>query len=123
MGAKIPSLIKIALISFCGISCSDSNSEIQAIMGNIKLYVSAETGYYKLGDVTQDIPSYEGIQTKEPRSEDWLIKPFSIIEGFEYKNGYEYELLVHKKTLSHPSTNGSYISYQLVKIISEIERK
>ena len=123
MGAKISSLIKIVLISFCCISCSDSNSEIQDTTKNIKLYVSAETGYYKSSDVTQDIPSYEGIQIKEAGSEDWLIKPFSIIEGFEYKNGYEYELLVHKKTLSHPSTNGSYISYQLVKIISEIKRK
>lgn len=79
------------------ISCSDSNSEIQDTTENIKLYVSAETDYYKSGDVTQDIPSYEGIQIKEARSEDWLIKPNSIIEGFAYKKGYEYELLVHKR--------------------------
>lgn len=106
------------LCTFCFISCLDDN-ESKDNVKTAKMYISAETGYYKSGDITQDMPSQEGMKIKEEGSDSWLVKPFGLIEGFEYEKGYEYELLVRKTTLANPPADGSNISYKLIKILSQ----
>lgn len=80
------------------------------------MYISAETGYFKYGDVTQDIPQ-EGMKVRESKYTDWEIVPFNKITGFEYEKGYEYELLVEKTVLDNPSITDYNTIYRLIEIL------
>lgn len=80
------------------------------------MYISAETGYFKCGDVTQDIPQ-EGMKVRESKYADWEIVPFNKITGFEYEKGYEYELLVEKTVLDNPSITDYNTIYRLIEIL------
>jgi len=46
---------------------------------------------------------------------------YSGIEGFEFENGYLYELSVRKKKVNNPPADGSSIRYILKEIISKTE--
>lgn len=80
------------------------------------MYISAETGYFKCGDVPQDIPQ-EGMRVRESKYADWEIVPFNKITGFEYEKGYEYELLVEKTVLDNPSITDYNTIYRLIEIL------
>lgn len=41
------------------------------------------------------------------------------IQGFEYKKGYEYELIVKKTLLDNPPQDGSDCTFSLIELMSE----
>lgn len=84
----------------------------------IDFFVSAETGYYKCGDVTQDIPQ-EGMRGREDESLDWKILPFNKIANFDYEKGYNYKLLVEETTLDHPVIANDSKIYRLIDVLSK----
>lgn len=89
--------------------------------GNIKiieLHISAQTGLYKDGDLTQEIPSIEGMKIKEGEENDWYVVPFNKITGFEYEKGYSYKLLVERTTLIDMPIYINKTTYKLIKILS-----
>ncbi|MCD7927044.1 MAG: DUF4377 domain-containing protein [Bacteroides sp.] len=84
----------------------------------VTMYVSAEPGYYKWGEITQDMPQ-EGMKVRESESVDWEIVSFNKITGFEYEEGYEYELLVEKTILANPAITDYNTIYRLIEILSK----
>ena len=59
---------------------------------------------------------------KEKAIEDWRYF-YSTIIGFEYEEGFEYELLISEKEVENPPQDSSSIAYTLLKVISKIEKK
>ncbi|WP_455587022.1 DUF4377 domain-containing protein [Bacteroides sp.] len=97
-----------------------SKKEGEGIRENKCLYVSAETGIYKWGNITQDISS-QGMKIRENADEEWTVVPFNKISGFEYENGYNYELSVEKIVLSAQPENEWWqtTQYILREVISK----
>lgn len=44
---------------------------------------------------------------------------YSAIEGFDYQEGFEYQIQVQGTAVTNPPADGSSISYKLVKLISQ----
>lgn len=55
---------------------------------------------------------------KENPTDDWLFF-YDTIEGFEYKEGYIYEIEVAVTKIENPPADGSSLQYTLVKIVSK----
>ncbi|WP_438710650.1 DUF4377 domain-containing protein [Aquimarina muelleri] len=55
---------------------------------------------------------------KENPTEDWLFF-YDTIEGFEYEEGYVYEIEVTVTKIENPPADGSSLKYTLVKIVSK----
>ena len=55
---------------------------------------------------------------KERPTGDWLFF-YDTIEGFEYEEGYTYEIEVAVTKIENPSADGSSLQYTLVKIVSK----
>lgn len=64
----------------------------------------------------------EGIQkcllVKEEPEAEWR-RFYDSIEGFEYQEGYLYEILVDATPVENPPADGSSIAYRLVRIVSK----
>ena len=99
-----------------------SKQKGEGVRNNIHLYVSAETGTYKWGDITQDIPA-PGMKIREKADDEWIVVPFNKISDFQYDEGYEYELSVEKITLSAKPTEERWqtTQYVLSEIISKVK--
>lgn len=44
------------------------------------------------------------------------------IKGFDYKEGFEYEILILEEHIENPPQDGSSILYTLIKVISKVEK-
>jgi heat shock protein HslJ len=55
---------------------------------------------------------------KENPDDEWTFF-YSPIEGFEYEEGYTYELLVNEIPVANPAADASSIKYELKEIISK----
>lgn len=95
-----------------------SKEEAAGEKETVHIFVSAETGYYRCGDVTEDIPQ-EGMRIRENEIEDWVTVPFYKIKGFEYEKGYDYKLLVVKTFLDNPVITDYNTLYRLIEILSK----
>lgn len=87
----------------------------------VQIYISAETGLYKSGDLTQDIPSIEGMKIREIEDDDWNVVPFNKIAGFNYEKGYNYKLLVEKTTIIDKPIYVNSTTYQLIEVLSKVQ--
>lgn len=66
----------------------------------------------------EDVKIYKCLLAKESTENEW--KPLNQgIEGFDYKEGYEYEIEAEKKLLTKPEDQGYLYKYILKKVISE----
>lgn len=62
----------------------------------IQIDVSPETGLHRSADLTEDMPSIEGMKVRVSGESDWWVIPFGQIRGFEYIKGYSYKLLIER---------------------------
>ena len=101
----------LLLIITCAISCDDDNSkEIK------KTLIIAS----KKADCVGFIPQKCFI-IKENEQQDWKYF-YDSISGFEYEEGFEYEILVSEKEIKNPPQDASSIKTTLIKVISKIEK-
>ena len=56
---------------------------------------------------------------KESPEDDWTYF-YDQIEGFDYEEGFTYELLINEVPVSNPAADASSIRYQLKEIISKV---
>lgn len=77
-----------------------------------KIYV-----HYRKADCTGAAPA-KCLQIKFEEKSDWM-NHFGGIEGFNYEEGYAYQLLVEKEIIDNPPADGSSIKYILKEIISK----
>ena len=110
-----------ALLSLA--SCS-SDDEVTDKVEQVTLYVSAETGiYYDMWlDENREHP-IKGLQIKEKGWNHWETVSFYTIQGFTYKKGSEYELLVKKTTLANPPQDSGNVRYELIRIVSQKKKE
>lgn len=57
---------------------------------------------------------------KDTQYEDWRFW-YGEIEGFEFEEGYAYELLVREKTIENPPADASNIELELVEVQLKVE--
>lgn len=55
---------------------------------------------------------------KESANDEWTLF-YDQIEGFNYEEGFSYEIEVEINTISNPPADGSSLEYTLIKIISK----
>lgn len=105
----------IGILLFCN-SCLGSEDDKLYTEKVITMYVSSEMDmcYGMYGEPT------ECMLVKEQGESEYEPFPYGI-GGFEYKKGFEYELLVNKKTYRNPPADGGCCSYELLEIKSCIE--
>jgi hypothetical protein len=58
---------------------------------------------------------------KESKQQNWEYFYDSII-GFEYEEGFEYEIVVYEKEIENPPQDASSIKTTIIKMISKIEK-
>jgi hypothetical protein len=58
------------------------------------------------------------LQIRESRDADWTLF-YSQIEGFDYEEGYDYELRVSLEEVENPPADASSIRYELVELVSK----
>ncbi len=111
--------LTFVLVAVSSCSLDDENKDGIRI---VKMQVSAETTYYT-PFMAPDSVKYEGIQVKEENETRYQVIGLNTIGGFKYQKGYEYELLVAKKTLADPPQDASNIEYTLIEILSQKKAK
>lgn len=84
----------------------------------VEIYISAQTGLYKSSDLTQDIPSIEGMKIKEDGKDGWYVVPFDKITDFEYQKGYSYKLLVEKTSVIDIPIYVGSTTYKVIEVLS-----
>lgn len=99
-----------------------SKNQGEGVRADIPLYISAETGIYKWGDITQDVSSI-GMKIRESADKEWTVVPFNKISGFEYEKGYSYELAVERIILSARPEDKHWqtTQYILRKVVSKVK--
>ncbi len=86
----------------------------------IVMKVSAETGVtYIFGDDTRTHPIECMLVMMADDPGEWVTLGLSRIEGFNYENGHEYELLVKMTILANPPADGNNRTYSLVRILTD----
>ena len=58
------------------------------------------------------------LQVKEKPEDDWTLF-YDQIEGFDYEEGFLYQLLVSVEEIENPPADASSLRYTLVKIVSQ----
>lgn len=110
--------IILVFLSFINFTSCSNDIEIGNKPKTIKIIVSAQTGLYKSSDLTQDIPSIEGMKIKEEGKDDWYVVPFDKITDFKYQKGYSYKLLVEEKSIIDIPIYVGSTTYKLIEVLS-----
>ena len=58
------------------------------------------------------------LQVRDSADGEWTLL-YSRIKGFDYQEGFAYELRVRVSSDAHPPADGSSVRYELVKIVSQ----
>ena len=54
---------------------------------------------------------------------DGRWEPWYSIEGFDYEEGFEYEIKVRVKPVKNPPMGGSNRTMSLIKVVSKVEKQ
>lgn len=117
---KRTSLIQIALfITLLFLtSCLDENEQKDKVVQNeVELFIGSETIKFPIGEL---FPHRDAVfMTVEDKT---FNKSFQLetsdIEGFEYEDGYEYELKAMRTLMLNPPADALNPYYSLIEIIS-----
>jgi hypothetical protein len=69
----------------------------------------------------QGIAAQKCLLIREVDKQNWNYFYDSII-GFNYEEGFEYEILISEKEIENPPQDASSIEYTLIKVFSKIEK-
>jgi hypothetical protein len=61
------------------------------------------------------------LQVRESPDQDWTLM-YGRIKGFDYEEGFAYELRVKIMKVDNPPADGSSRRYELVKVVSQEKR-
>lgn len=100
----------LLFVSFCLASCENEN-----IISEKTLIIASQKA-----DCVGIAPQ-KCLLIKEKESENWQYF-YSNIVGFEYEEGFEYEITVSEREIKDPPQDGSSIETKLIQIISKIEK-
>jgi hypothetical protein len=89
-------------------SCGRGATEVESL---VTIYIGAEQA-----DCIALNPR-RCLLVRESPDGPWLLF-YDEIEGFSWEPGYEYTLLVARRTIRNPPADGSSIAYRLVEILA-----
>lgn len=107
--------ILLVLLATLGLSACDDDNEPQDKVETIKMLISAETSTYQPWGSEGPV---DCMLVKEEHESEYKTLGFQGISDFDYEKGYEYTLLVEKRTLINPPADGSNIAYKLMEILA-----
>ena len=105
-------LILVSIFLLTIFSCD--NSDNSSISENIYIVASKQLDCEGVG-------KQKCFLVKKNQEDNWQFFYSSII-GFEYQEGFEYELLVSEKEIENPPQDSSSVEYTLVKVKSKVEK-
>ena len=111
---KTRHLLNILLLALYTSSCNKEDTPLIKTE-TVKIFLLSETNRIQ----NEDIENHEYILAKEENQVDFQEINISAIEGFHYEKGYEYELLVEKKTLVNTNFDNNQTKYKLIELISK----
>ena len=103
------------LLSACG-GAARAESQVAA-----PAQQEPETKTFYIGPKLEDCPGAGGqkcLMVKENPEADYQYF-HQPIEGFDYEEGYEYEIVVNVEKVENPPADGSSLKYTLVEIVSK----
>ena len=105
-------LLSTLLVFFSLSSCDDNDDKNKVV--EVKATI-----WYKHVDyaIVPGNTITKGIKIKEDNSDEWVS--LAGIDGFNYEEGYNYEVRLQKTFLSNPPQDGSSIEYRLIEIIEK----
>lgn len=126
----LPLLIVLVLaiaISACGDTARADTQTMPAIQPAVEAQAQApalqepETKSLYIGPKLEDctgVGPQKCMMVKEDPDDDYQYF-YQPIEGFEYEEGYEYEIVVTVEKVENPPADGSSLKYSLVKIVNK----
>mgnify|MGYP003571502671 CR=1 FL=1 len=120
---KVLKIILLFCVSVVLYSCTLPENEYDEKDKTVQVtvFVAAETGTYRINEDPDTAPLYVGIQYRERGQENWNCNSMTLIDGFTYEQGFEYELLVEKTIFANPPADGGRFTYKLIKIVSKVK--
>lgn len=112
-------ILSIGLLTFFACSSSegiDENIEAKRQGKNEKVIFVAS----KKGDCV-GVAAQKCLLVKESQGQDWIFF-YDVIQGFDYKEGFEYKLLVSETEIVDPPADASSVLTTLVKVISKTKK-
>ena len=106
MKDQILVVLLIALIAMTMLGCQSQNENIQTFI---------------IGPELQEcvgVAPMMCMMVKKDTDEDFLFF-YDQIEGFDYEEGFTYELLVQVDEVKNPPADGSALQYSLVELVSK----
>jgi len=94
------------------ISCEDSENTKE----EEKTYIVASEKRNCVG-----VGSQKCFLVKNNKQDNWQFF-YTAITGFEYEEGFEYELLVSEKEIENPPQDTSSVEYILIKVVSKVKK-
>lgn len=104
----------IVIILFSGTLLSCENNDISLVE---KTLIIASKKVDCVG-----VEAQKCLLIKENENQEWNYF-YDAITGFEYEEGFEYEITVTEQEIENPPQDGASLTYSLVEIISKIEKK
>lgn len=99
-------------------SClNENNQNDDAIKNEVELFIGSEAIKYPIGEI---FPDREAVyMTVKDKTFNKIFHLETVnIEGFEYKEGFEYELKALRTLLLNPPADALNPHYSLIEIIS-----
>ncbi|ARV15882.1 DUF4377 domain-containing protein [Polaribacter sp. SA4-12] len=93
------------------VSCEQNNDDLN----QTRIIVASQT------IDCQGIAAQKCLLIREVDNENWEYFYDSII-GFNYEEGFEYEILISEKEIENPPQDASSIEYTLIEVISKTEK-
>lgn len=110
--------ILLFVCAFSLVSCDELKREtkIYELVVASKKYITPES------ENKDETFTPEHYWVKKNGADRWTF--FSThIRGFEYEEGFEYEIIVEGKEILFPPADGDSMTYSLKKLISKIEKE
>lgn len=104
-------ILFILLISICITSCENNH-----LQETEKVLIIASKKADCVG-----VATLKCLLAKEKNQQNWTFF-YDSIAGFEYEEGFEYEILVSEKEIENPAQDASSIKTTLIEVISKIEK-
>lgn len=118
-------ILAVVLTTLTACKNNQTTSDVPNTNEQTNSSTSNEDQIITVADHRQDcegVGKFKCLLIKKDNAPEWSLF-YSTIEGFEYEEGYEYQLQIRTETIDNPPADGSSIRYILVKQVSKVKKE